>query len=78
MEYLLYFTECFLYYYFSLLLCHKILSQTSDFCSYVLLCRDMGYRAYEIEGASALLYRPFVSVYFGAAYLKWLSTYDGK
>ena len=39
---------------------------------------DMGYRVYAIEGASALLYRPFVSVYFGAAYLKWLSTYDGK
>lgn len=42
------------------------------------LARDMGYRAYEIEGAPAMLYRPFVSVYFGAAFLKWLSTYDGK
>lgn len=42
------------------------------------LATDMGYRAYVIEGASALLYRPFVSVYFGCAYLKWLSTYDGK
>lgn len=42
------------------------------------LARDMGYRAYEIEGAPAILYRPFVSVYFGAAFLKWLSTYDGK
>jgi hypothetical protein len=38
----------------------------------------MGYRAYEIEGAPTILYRPFVSVYFGAAFLKWLSTYDGK
>jgi hypothetical protein len=42
------------------------------------LHRDMGYRAYTIDAVSALLYRPFVSVYFGAAYLKWLSTYDGK
>jgi len=42
------------------------------------LARDMGYRAYEIEGAPTILYRPFVSVYFGAAFLKWLSTYDGK
>lgn len=42
------------------------------------LARDMGYRAYELQGASTMLYRPFVSVYFGAAFLKWLSTYDGK
>lgn len=42
------------------------------------LATDMGYRAYAIENVSALLYRPFVSVYFGCAYLKWLSTYDGK
>jgi hypothetical protein len=28
----------------------------------------MGYRAYEIEGAPTILYRPFVSVYFGAAF----------
>ncbi|CAM6011793.1 unnamed protein product [Sphagnum balticum] len=42
------------------------------------LSTDMGYRAYTIDAVSALLYRPFVSVYFGAAYLKWLSTYDGK
>ncbi|RRT49642.1 hypothetical protein BHE74_00051236 [Ensete ventricosum] len=38
----------------------------------------MGYRNYEIEGISTLLFRPFVNVYFGAAYLKWLSYCDGK
>lgn len=40
--------------------------------------REMGYRNYEIEGISTLLFRPFVNVYFGAAYLKWLSYCDGK
>ncbi|KAJ8459563.1 hypothetical protein OPV22_032489 [Ensete ventricosum] len=42
------------------------------------LVREMGYRNYEIEGISTLLFRPFVNVYFGAAYLKWLSYCDGK
>ncbi|XP_077220849.1 transglycosylase isoform X2 [Tasmannia lanceolata] len=46
------------------------------------LVREMGYRAYEahgnIEGNPELLYRPFINVYFGAAYIKWLSGYDGK
>lgn len=42
------------------------------------LAREMGYKAYEIKGAPAMLYRPFVSIYFGAAFLKWLSTYEGK
>ncbi|KAJ4980474.1 hypothetical protein NE237_031311 [Protea cynaroides] len=40
------------------------------------LVREMGYRQYEIEGDATLLYRPFISVYFGAAYLMWLSHYD--
>ncbi|XP_042478259.1 uncharacterized protein LOC122059514 [Macadamia integrifolia] len=42
------------------------------------LVREMSYRQYEIEGDSTLLYRPFISVYFGASYLKWLSHYDQK
>ncbi|KAH9288365.1 hypothetical protein KI387_032482, partial [Taxus chinensis] len=42
------------------------------------LARDMGYTVYQVEGVPTMLYRPFVSVYFGAAFLKWLSTYDGK
>ncbi|GLJ04865.1 hypothetical protein SUGI_0005030 [Cryptomeria japonica] len=32
----------------------------------------------QAEGALIMLYKPVVSVYLGAAYLKWLSTYDGK
>ncbi|XP_010260554.1 PREDICTED: uncharacterized protein LOC104599645 isoform X2 [Nelumbo nucifera] len=42
------------------------------------LFSEMGYRTYEIEGDPTLLYRPFINVYFGAAYLKWLSSYDQK
>ncbi|URE27435.1 Transglycosylase SLT domain [Musa troglodytarum] len=42
------------------------------------LVREMGYRNYEMEGISTLLFRPFVNIYFGAAYLKWLSYCDGK
>lgn len=42
------------------------------------LARDMGYTFYTVDWSSSMLYRPFVSVYFGAAYLKWLSTYEGK
>ncbi|XP_031264516.1 uncharacterized protein LOC116122854 [Pistacia vera] len=44
----------------------------------IWLFGDMGYKAYDVEINPDLLYRPFVSVYFGAAYLKYLSTYDGK
>ncbi|XP_020100746.1 uncharacterized protein LOC109718756 isoform X1 [Ananas comosus] len=42
------------------------------------LAREMGYRNYEVEGDPMLLYKPFVNVYFGAAYIKWLSSSDGK
>ncbi|XP_010914226.1 uncharacterized protein [Elaeis guineensis] len=42
------------------------------------LVREMGYRNYNIEGNPTLLFRPFVNVYFGAAYIKWLSCCDGK
>lgn len=41
------------------------------------LVRDLGYTAYRIEDSNTL-YKPFVNVYLGAAYLKWLSTYDHK
>lgn len=40
------------------------------------LIRDSGYRVYGGEGNPDILYRPFVSVYFGAAYLKWLSNFQ--
>ncbi|XAR56920.1 hypothetical protein NMG60_11037577 [Bertholletia excelsa] len=42
------------------------------------LFRELGYQAYDVEGNSELLYRPFINVYLGAAYLKWLSNYDNK
>lgn len=41
-----------------------------------LACSDMGYQAYAVQGNPDLLFKPFVNVYFGAAYLKWLSSYD--
>ncbi|XP_047335294.1 uncharacterized protein LOC124938821 [Impatiens glandulifera] len=40
------------------------------------LISDMGYKMYQIEQNSDLLYRPFVNVYLGAAYLSWYSKYD--
>lgn len=42
------------------------------------LARDMGYTHYTLDWSASMLYRPFVSVYFGAAFLKWISTYEGK
>ncbi|XP_027172854.1 uncharacterized protein LOC113772460 isoform X2 [Coffea eugenioides] len=42
------------------------------------LVRDLGYQRYEISGNPEVLYKPFVNVYLGAAYLKWLSNYDQK
>ncbi|BBN19609.1 hypothetical protein MPTK1_8g12060 [Marchantia polymorpha subsp. ruderalis] len=51
----------------------QTLQSTADW-----LAKDLGYQAYSVDWASSMLYRPFVSVYFGCAYLKWLSTYDSK
>ncbi|KAK9152196.1 hypothetical protein Syun_010505 [Stephania yunnanensis] len=50
----------------------QLLPQTAEW-----LFREMGYRAYDIIGNPDMLYRPFTSVYFGAAYLNWLSSYEG-
>ncbi|KAJ6312086.1 hypothetical protein OIU77_013772 [Salix suchowensis] len=49
----------------------QILPKTAEW-----LLRDLGYKAYEVEGNPDILYRPFVSVYFGAAYIKWLSKFE--
>ncbi|KAG6759971.1 hypothetical protein POTOM_036468 [Populus tomentosa] len=49
----------------------QILPKTAEW-----LVRDLGYQAYEVEGNPDILYRPFVSVYFGAAYIKWLSNFE--
>ncbi|CAI9088039.1 OLC1v1022268C1 [Oldenlandia corymbosa var. corymbosa] len=51
----------------------QILPKTAEW-----LARDLGYRNYDFSGNQKHLYKPFVNVYFGAAYLKWLSTYDQK
>ncbi|KAL0353384.1 UNVERIFIED_CONTAM: hypothetical protein Sangu_0919700 [Sesamum angustifolium] len=42
------------------------------------LKRELGYTAYQVAENSNLLYEPFLNVYFGAAYLKWLSNFDQK
>ncbi|CAL5402420.1 unnamed protein product [Camellia sinensis] len=49
----------------------QILPKTADW-----LVRELGYRAYEVEANSKLLYRPFTNVYLGASYLNWLSNYS--
>ncbi|CAN0901899.1 hypothetical protein LINGRAHAP2_LOCUS21686 [Linum grandiflorum] len=40
--------------------------------------RDFGFRVYGVGDNPDILYKPFVSVYFGAAYLKWLSNFEHK
>lgn len=42
-----------------------------------LLTRDLGYNGYSVESVEDLT-KPFVSMYFGAAYMTWLSEYDGR
>ncbi|XP_052144084.1 uncharacterized protein LOC127763424 isoform X2 [Oryza glaberrima] len=42
------------------------------------LGRELGYKYYDIEEDANLLYWPFVNVYFGAAYAKWLFSCDDK
>ncbi|RLN08685.1 uncharacterized protein C2845_PM11G15630 [Panicum miliaceum] len=42
------------------------------------LGRELGYKSYDIEDNTNLLYWPLVNVYFGAAYAKWLFSCDYK
>ncbi|XP_022148060.1 uncharacterized protein LOC111016834 isoform X2 [Momordica charantia] len=42
------------------------------------LISELGYQSYVLEGNPDVLKKPFVSVYFGAAYLKWLSNFEQK
>lgn len=42
-----------------------------------VLFREMGYRAYKLESVDDLS-NPFVSMYFGVAYVAWLSEYEGR
>lgn len=51
----------------------QVLQSTADW-----LARDMGYNVYEVDWTSSMLYRPFVALYFGLAYLEWLSGYQGR
>lgn len=51
--------------------------------SYVLVlvkfyCRGQGYQEYNVDENPDLLHKPFINVYFGAAYLKWLTDYQNK
>ena len=41
-------------------------------------CSEKGYGAYQLKGNDSLLFRPFENIYFGAAYLIWLSSFDQK
>lgn len=43
-----------------------------------LACRELHYTSYDVDKDPDLLFRPFVNVYFGAAYLKWLSNFEQK
>ncbi|XVF87919.1 hypothetical protein PTKIN_Ptkin19aG0007000 [Pterospermum kingtungense] len=42
------------------------------------MVRECNYSLFPVEEDPDILYRPFISVYFGAAYLKWLSNFDNK
>lgn len=41
------------------------------------LYKDLGYKGYKVESVEDLT-KPFVSMYFGAAYVAWLSEYEGR
>ncbi|XP_024532668.1 uncharacterized protein LOC112346933 [Selaginella moellendorffii] len=42
------------------------------------LSREKDYGAYAVDWKTSMLFKPFVGVYYGAAYLSWLSSYEGK
>ncbi|KAK7324228.1 hypothetical protein VNO77_27757 [Canavalia gladiata] len=42
------------------------------------LMSELGYRSYAAERNKESLLKPFINVYFGAAYVKWLSNFDNK
>ncbi|KAI4333275.1 hypothetical protein L6164_018107 [Bauhinia variegata] len=42
------------------------------------LVRELGYRSYVTGGNTDLLFHPFVNVYFGAAYIEWLSNFQDQ
>ncbi|KAG5025663.1 hypothetical protein AAZX31_08G163300 [Glycine max] len=42
------------------------------------LMSELGYCSYEADENREFLFKPFVNVYFGAAYIKWLSNFENK
>ncbi|XP_015688935.1 uncharacterized protein LOC102704945 isoform X2 [Oryza brachyantha] len=60
---------------------HGVRSRTGlmgiDYPTAAWLYRDCGHRAYTVSSVDDL-YNPFASMYFGAAYLGWLSQYEGR
>ncbi|KAG9136567.1 hypothetical protein Leryth_014410 [Lithospermum erythrorhizon] len=48
-----------------------------DYATARWLHKDLGFQAYMIDSAEDLS-NPFVSMYFGIAYLAWLSEYEGR
>ncbi|KAM3241077.1 hypothetical protein ACQJBY_054233 [Aegilops geniculata] len=60
---------------------HGVRSRTGlmgiDYPTAAWLSRDCGYTAYTVISVDDL-YNPFASMYFGAAYLGWLSRYEGR
>lgn len=48
-----------------------------DYSTAFWIYMELGYRAYKVDSADDLT-KPFVSMYFGAAYLSYLSEYEGK
>lgn len=53
--------------------CCQVLQSTGEW-----LARDMEYREYAVDWASTSLYPPFMALYYGCAYMEWLSTYKGR
>ncbi|XP_061350599.1 uncharacterized protein LOC133295761 [Gastrolobium bilobum] len=42
------------------------------------LISELGYRSYAAEENIEFLFKPFINVYLGAAYIKWLSNFEDK
>ncbi|KQJ93546.1 hypothetical protein BRADI_3g05286v3 [Brachypodium distachyon] len=60
---------------------HGVRSRTGlmgiDYPTAAWLYKDCSYKAYTVNSVDDL-YNPFASMYFGAAYLGWLSQYEGR
>ncbi|KAG5068433.1 hypothetical protein JHK85_000810 [Glycine max] len=52
--------------------------QNGESSSEAAACSELGYCSYEADENREFLFKPFVNVYFGAAYIKWLSNFENK